>query len=148
MRHPLRVELEVLQAKLGLAPRNLRGRYSRVSLIRVRRSDRSGDRQLALNLARQARDTALERVEEASDPSWQAQAFGAIRATAENYPEFISDDVWAFTGLEAPREARALGPVFLHAVRVGWIRKTDRVKPSVRSHLSGKPIWRSLIFKG
>lgn len=106
----------------------------------------SGDRQLALSLAAQARDVAIERVAEASEPDWQGKAFVAIRQTAEAFPEFISDDVWSHTGLEQPREGRALGPVFLHAVKAGWIRKTDRVRPSVRSHLSGKPVWVSLIF--
>jgi len=106
----------------------------------------SGDRQLALKLAGQARDVALDRVEQASEPDWEGKAFVAVRKTAEAFREFISDDVWSHTGLEKPREGRALGPVFLHAVRAGWIRKTDRVRPSVRSHLSGKPVWESLIY--
>jgi hypothetical protein len=97
--------------------------------------------------ARAARDIALERVEAAADPDWQAQAIAAVRVTAELMIEFISDDVWAMTKLSAPREARALGAVFRHAMKAGWITKTDRVKPSVRSHLSGKPVWRSLIYR-
>jgi hypothetical protein len=109
---------------------------------------RANKQQVVLfNRARQSRDDALDRVEAGSDPAWQAQAFAAVRKTAEVMQEFISDDVWQ-TGLAAPREARALGPIFLHAVRSGWIVKTGRVRPSVRSHLSGKPVWRSLIYLG
>jgi hypothetical protein len=113
----------------------------------IRRKN-TGDRQLMMDLSGKARDVALKRVEEASDAAWEERAYQAVKQTAQLMEEFISDDVWEQTGLEAPREARALGPVFLHAVKAGWIRKTDRVRPSVRSHLSGKPVWRSLIFQG
>lgn len=53
--------------------------------------------------------------------------------------------MWTVGGLTGTREDRALGPVFQRAARKGWIVKTDRVRPSVRSHLSGKPVWRSLL---
>jgi hypothetical protein len=100
-----------------------------------------------------ARDRALEQVEQNADQAWKADALEAIRLTAERLPEFISDDVWETPirhrteHLAPAREDRALGPVMLAAARRGWIRKTDRVRPSVRSHLSGKPVWTSLIRK-
>lgn len=90
------------------------------------------------------RDVALQRVDDAADVDWKELALEAVRITAVRLPEFISDDVWA-TGLPRTREDRALGPVFLRASRLGYCQKTDRVRPSVRSHLSGKPVWRSLI---
>ena len=93
-----------------------------------------------------ARDQALRQVEEHADVGWLDLAYEAVVNTAHEYPEFISDDVWASTSLEPPRELRALGPVFRRAVRDGIIVKTDRMRPSVRSHLSGKPIWRSLVY--
>ena len=93
-----------------------------------------------------ARDTALQRVEEHADERWKQDALAAVRRTAEALPDFISDRVWDVGGLESTREDRALGPVFLRAARLGWIEKTDRVRPSVRSHGSGKTVWRSRLF--
>ena len=102
--------------------------------------------QLTLADALRDRDLALERVEDAADPDWRGSALAALERTARALPEFISDDVWS-NGLPSTREDRALGPVFLAAARAGWIEKTDRVRPSRRSHGSGKPIWRSLIIE-
>ena len=93
-----------------------------------------------------ARAVALEQVEDHADPEWKDRALAAVRLTAQSKPEFISDDVWEIGQLDSTREARALGPVFIQAAKNGWIRKTDKVRPSVRSHLSGKPIWVSLIY--
>lgn len=95
-----------------------------------------------------ARDGALEDVENAADPAWLGAALQAIRRTAERRADFISDDVWADAGLKPTHENRALGPVFQSAARNGWIKKTDRIRPSVRSHMSGKPVWQSLIYRG
>jgi hypothetical protein len=97
--------------------------------------------------ARAARDQAIERVDTHAESEWKAQALAAVKATAERLPDLISDDVWETTGLPSTREDRALGPVFQRAAREGYIAKTDRVRPSVRSHLSGKTVWRSLIWK-
>ena len=95
----------------------------------------------------QARE-AIQRVEEHADPDWKTDAYEAIRRTCERMPEFISDDVWTVGGLTGTREDRALGPVFLRAKRDGLCVKTDRVRPSVRSHAAGKPIWVSRIYRG
>lgn len=94
-----------------------------------------------------ARDAALAQVDEHADPDWKTLALEAVRQTALARAEFISDDVWALNQLEPPHEARALGPVFRRAATLGYCQKTDRVRPSVRSHLSGKPVWRSLIVR-
>jgi hypothetical protein len=97
--------------------------------------------------ARDARDEALQRVSQAADPEWKDLAYDAVIRTARLLQEFISDDVWETGGLDSTREDRALGPVFLRASRDGICRKTDRVRPSIRSHLSGKPVWQSLIHE-
>lgn len=99
----------------------------------------------AVRDAAAARDRAMTQVTENADTAWRSRALEAVRRTAELRAEFIVDDVWDVGGLESTREDRALGPVMLAARRAGWIRKTDRVRPSVRSHLSGKPVWLSLI---
>jgi hypothetical protein len=97
---------------------------------------------------RKERDDALKQVEENAAEQWKREALNAIHQTALQLREFISDDVWEVGALEAPHEARALGPMMLQAAKNGWIVKTNYIKPSVRSHLSGKPIWLSSIYKG
>ena len=98
--------------------------------------------------AKRGRDEALAAVALFADPAWAGQALTAIRKTAETHVEFISDDVWRHGKLAPTRENRALGAVFKHAVSLGWMTRTNRSRASVRSHLSGKPVWRSLIYKG
>lgn len=93
-----------------------------------------------------ARDAALHQVEANADAEWKEQALAAVRRTCEQLPDFISDDVWTTGGLDSTREDRALGPIIRKAARMGWCVKTDRVRPSVRSRGSGKPVWTSLIF--
>jgi len=96
--------------------------------------------------ARAAHDAAVKRVDEAADPFWKDDALEAIRQVCLTTVDFIVDDVWA-TGLRSTREDRALGPQMTRARVHGYCVKTDRVRPSVRSHLSGKPVWMSLIFR-
>jgi hypothetical protein len=108
----------------------------------------SADTQPTLFDAAAARDTAIARVDEHADHDWKTQALAAVRRTAEQLPEFIVDEVWATGRLESTREDRALGPIMRAAAREGWMVRTDRTRPSVRSHLSPKPVWRSLIHQG
>lgn len=93
-----------------------------------------------------ARDQALQQVDENADQAWKEHALACVRRTCEQLPDFISDDIWTTGGLDSTREDRALGPIMLQAARKGWAVKTDRVLPSVRSHGSGKPVWRSLLY--
>ena len=95
-----------------------------------------------------ARDEGMTRAEVAADSNWKTEALAAINRVARSRPDFISDDVWMLSGLGQPKEARALGPLFREAARRGWIVKTARTRPSVRSNLSGKPVWKSLLFGG
>lgn len=104
--------------------------------------------QLTLEDAFAARDIQLARVDEHADAAWKAQALEAIREVCLIREDFHVDDVWTLTDLPSCREDRALGPVMLKAARLGYCRKTDRVRPSARSHGSGKPVWQSLIFAG
>jgi hypothetical protein len=92
---------------------------------------------------------AIERADRAATAAWKREAFNAVLRTALRLPDFISDDVWETEPrLDEPREARALGPVMLRVARAGYIRKTDRMRPSIHSHLSGKPVWESLVTDG
>lgn len=90
---------------------------------------------------------ALEQVDEHADPCWKDHALDAVRYLCLVRPDFISDDIWTITRLSGTRDDRALGPVFLRAKRLGWCEKTDRTRPSVRSNLSGKPVWRSRLWR-
>lgn len=94
-----------------------------------------------------ARDRALDQVDEAADARWKEHALECVRRTCEQLPDFISDDIWTTGGLDSTREDRALGPIMLQAARLGWAVKTDRVRPSARSHGSGKPVWRSRLYE-
>jgi hypothetical protein len=89
---------------------------------------------------------AIERVEQAADRDWLDIAYEAVERTCREMPTFISDDVW-LRNLPTTREDRALGPVLKRAAKDGLCRRTDRVRPSVRSHGSGKPVWESLVFR-
>lgn len=98
--------------------------------------------------ARAGRDKGIQQVDEHADEEWKQRALDAIWATCRMRETFISDDVWEFGGLAGTREDRALGPQMLKAARQGWCVKTGELRPSIRSHLSGKPVWKSMIYEG
>ena len=104
--------------------------------------------QLSIDDALAARAEALAAVDAHADPLWKDQALAAVRRVCELRQDFHVDDSWTLTDLPSTREDRALGPIMLKAARLGYCRKTDRVRPSARSHGSGKPVWTSLIFAG
>lgn len=93
-------------------------------------------------------DTVLEAVDGATDTDWKAEALDAVRRTCEDMAEFISDEIWSHTGLASTREDRALGPIMRTAARMGWCVKTCYTRPSKRSNLSGKPVWKSRLYRG
>lgn len=93
-----------------------------------------------------ARDEAIAQVERNADERWKRTALEIVEHVCRTMPEWYVDDLWE-AGLPPTREDRALGPVLREAARRGWCEKTDRMKPSKRSHLSGKPVWRSLIYE-
>lgn len=90
---------------------------------------------------------ALELVDANTDDDWRADALVAIEQVCRQNREFICDDVWA-VGLRSTHNDKALGPVLMTAKRLGYCQKSDRVRPSLRSHLSGKPVWISMLFGG
>jgi DNA polymerase len=94
--------------------------------------------------ARHRRDEALARVESAAEQHWMDTAWEALTRYLETHPQFFVDDLWS-TGLPEPRESRALGPVVLRAAREGLMRKSGHFRKSVRSNMTEKPVWTSLI---
>lgn len=101
----------------------------------------------SLDQARAARDRALQQVDENADQAWKEHALQCVRRTCEQLPDFISDDIWTTGGLDSTREDRALGPIMRRAAALGWMERTDRVRPSVRSNGSPKPVWRSRLYE-
>jgi hypothetical protein len=95
----------------------------------------------------QRRDAALAQVEANADESWLADAYDALVAYLKGHEEFFVDDWWQRTGFREPREARALGPVVMRAARAGLMEKTGNFRKSIRSNMTEKPVWRSLIYR-
>lgn len=97
--------------------------------------------------AARRRDLGVARAEGGADPGWMAAAWDALVAYLVTHEQFFVDDFWEDTGLERPRESRALGPLVLRAAREGLIRKSGTFRKSVASNMTEKPCWRSLIFR-
>lgn len=93
------------------------------------------------------RDGALAAVEAAADEAWKAEAWDLLVTYLEQHAEFHVDQLWS-AGLSTPRESRALGPIILRAARKGLMVRSGQYRPSVRSNLSEKPVWTSLIHHG
>lgn len=98
------------------------------------------------DVAQEARDEALAAVAEHSDPDWRDEAYEFLTRFLEAHQFMHVDDLWA-AGLPEPTEMRALGPLMQRAARNGLMVRTGQSRPSVRSHLSEKPVWRSLICR-
>jgi uracil-DNA glycosylase len=91
------------------------------------------------------RDAGMAQVEAAADPTWMEEAWDTLVAWLETHDEFFVDDFWSGTQLAVPRESRALGPIVMRAARQGLMEKTGRFRASVRSNMTEKPVWRSLV---
>lgn len=104
-------------------------------------------RETQVKRARAKRDRAVERVEANADELWKAEAWSFMLRFCEEHAEVFCDDLWD-AGLPRPREARAIGPLMMRARKAGLIAPTGQSRPSVRSHLSSKPVWRSLVYRG
>ena len=96
--------------------------------------------------ALEERDKGMKRVNDATAEAWKRYADDFILAYAKKHRIVFVDDLWD-AGLTEPLSPRALGPRMKAAAVAGWITKTDRVRPSVRSHLTGKPIWVSNVYE-
>lgn len=101
----------------------------------------------SLAASQAARDEAVVKVGEAAEADgWMDVAIDAIRRVAMAKDEFTADDVWQ-TGLEAPREGRALGAAFTRLQRDGEIEATPIFKSTVRASRHAAPIrvWKSKL---
>ena len=97
-----------------------------------------------VSLAKAERDEAMAAVDDAADDDWKIEADAAIATFAKFRIPFIGDDIWELLdrrGVARPREMRALGPRIQAAVKRGVIERTGATRPSIRSHLSDKPVF-------
>lgn len=92
------------------------------------------------NPAEEARDEAVEKAgAAAAETGWLDQAIEAILHVSSLKEMFTADDVWQ-TGLEPPREARALGAAFTALRRAGVIEPTTLFQQTVRASRHAAPI--------
>lgn len=89
---------------------------------------------------------AQMRVDAAADPEWRQRARDALVDAARDMETITADDLWE-RGLDRPREARAIGPVFTWAKSQGYITATGEFRTSSQVQCHGMPrrIWRSLL---
>lgn len=98
-----------------------------------------------LTHAREERDAAMQRVEDAAG-DWNEYARSWLHDYLLVHREFFPDDVWA-AGLAEPPEARAFGPVVKWASAHGWIVKTGEWRQRTRGHASSASVWRSTLYR-
>jgi uracil-DNA glycosylase family 4 len=117
---------------------------------KARLEQRGGDSQpTALRDAtdvKMAKDAGVELAEMGADPEWLERAWDALVMYLETHEEFHVDAFWEKTGLDRPREARALGPLVLRAAKQGMMEKTGEFRSSTSSNGSEKPVWASKLF--
>ena len=104
-------------------------------------------KQLTAAEGRAKRDGGMENVTRGTDEAWARATAIFIRDYCRRHEKMFCDDLWA-AGLPVPREARALGPIIMNAVRDGVIRRSGRVRPSIHSNMTPKPVWISLLWDG
>ncbi len=94
-----------------------------------------------------ARDAGMAQVDQGTPEWWKTYADQFIEWYCRTHRTVFVDDLWD-AGLQKPPSPRALGPRMQAASRAGWIRKSGEYRPSVRSNMTVKPVWDSLIYGG
>jgi hypothetical protein len=109
------------------------------------REHHDAPQQFDFSTAAAGKAAGIAQSEDTSGADWAAYADTFIDNYLTRNPTLFVDDLWD-AGLEAPTSPRALGARMQAAARRGSMVKTADYRPSVRSHLSPKPVWRSLIY--
>lgn len=92
------------------------------------------------------RDAGITRSSDAAGDDWNDRALELVRTYLEQHPEFFGDEFWPFAEAnDLEFRGRALGAVVTKANRAGWMTKAG-YRPSVRSNLSPKVVWRSELY--
>ena len=106
----------------------------------------SEDRPPTLFDAAAARDAGIDRAVATSGPEWLEYAIEFVHQFCRDRVEVFCDDIWD-AGLARPESPRAFGQVMKHAIRSGWIVKTDRARPSRSSNLALRQVYTSTIYE-
>ena len=117
-----------------------------------RRPQGAPDRLSDIGEARRRREDGMRHAGEHADRDLLEQWYAAFLAFCARHATVFCDDFLdhALEVEQLPkfREPRALGPIFQRAMRDELIEKTGSYRPSKRSNLSPKPVWRSLTYGG
>lgn len=99
--------------------------------------------------SREARDDAIDQVEDAAEADWLARAHVALDRVARACHNFTTDDVWAsIEAGEDAHEPRAMGPVMRNARVAGLIEPVVgfyRQSRSAICHARPKQVWRLVV---
>lgn len=104
-------------------------------------------------LAQAKRDAGIAHAAMGSGERWRGYAIAFLKRYLETHATLFVDDLWT-AGLQKPHSPRALGAVIQHASRYGWcvqVKTPDgciAARPSVRSNMQLKPVWRSRLYVG
>lgn len=103
----------------------------------------------AYSEAKARRDDGMERASShAQQFSWRA--YSAIEALAHNQPSVHIDDVLR-QGVAPPPHPNAWGAVWLRAIKLGLIERTNETAPctlDAKKHAHRYPVYRSKVWKG
>jgi len=98
-----------------------------------------------------ARDEGMARVAAGAPAEWAEAALEAVRATAQEMPVFVVDDVWGRMDVDPAdvRDLRVMGAVMRRAVSAGYAAPTGQFGLSARvsSHRGPRRVWRSLLYE-
>ena len=102
---------------------------------------------------------ALDLVESGASEDWQEDALKCVKLVCTRQRTFVADDVWQLMNRLYPetttRDLRAMGPIMLRAVRLGWCERTNEMRRSEGEYRPGnrgtchahlRPVWRSKIY--
>ena len=106
---------------------------------------------LASYAARQRANQGITLAEKSAGDGWKEYAISFLLGYLEKNQVLFVDDLWD-AGLREPKSPRALGAVIQEAARKGWIEEIKTpdgvaARPSRRSNMQLKRVWKSLAYK-
>ena len=101
--------------------------------------------QLGIFEARARRDSGIAKAE-ASAGTWMDEAWAFLLEYARTHETVFCDELWQ-AGLPPTTQPKALGALFRRASGKAKVLEHAGYRPSVRSNMSPKPLWRSLLWR-
>lgn len=101
--------------------------------------------------AQAGQDRGMARSAQHAGDGWAADAAVMLEAYLALHEFFHVDEFWSWAldrGFTEGPSPRAIGTVIRRAGASGQMTRTRCTAPSVRSHLSHKPVWRSGLYAG